>query len=62
MTALEEECFNSATLRQRLLPEDAKGKARADIQIDASLRDDRADNDPDSWKHTDATRQFQQAC
>ncbi|CAK0785050.1 hypothetical protein CVIRNUC_008255 [Coccomyxa viridis] len=45
---------------KRLLPEDAKGKARADIQIDASLRDDRADNDPDSWKHTDATRQFQQ--
>ena len=62
MTALKAECVSSANLQQRLLPEDGKGKARADIQIDASLRDDRNDNDPDFWKHTDATRQFQQAC
>jgi hypothetical protein len=43
------------------VPDDAKGKARMDIQIDASLRDQRGDNDIDFWKHTDATRQFQQA-
>ena len=31
-----------------------------DIQIDAAHRDRRGDEDPNYWKHTDATRQFQQ--
>lgn len=47
---------------QRLVPDDGKGKVKKDIQIDASLRDQRGDNDPDYWRHTDATTQFQQVC
>ena len=62
ITATQQECSVPANLRQRLLPEDGKGKARADIQIEGALRDDRNDSTPDFWKHTDATRQFQQAC
>ena len=31
-----------------------------DIHVDAAERDARGDDDPDYWKQTDATRQFQQ--
>ena len=48
-------------LAQRLVPDDGKGKGKMDIQIDATLRDQRGYSDPDFWKHTDGTRQFQQA-
>lgn len=46
---------------QRPLTDVEKGKAKMDIQIDAAQRDQRGDNDPNYWKHTDATKQFQQA-
>ena len=45
---------------QRPLADVEKGKAKMDIHIDATQRDQRGDDDPNYWKHTDATRQFQQ--
>lgn len=47
-------------MTQRPLTDIEKGKAKMDIHIDATQRDQRGDDDPNYYVQTDATKQFQQ--